>query len=87
MGKTKMGTKNNPGDFDCYANAKDDEEIFILLGRDNLAPMVVRYWANLYRDRKNVSNEFDVRANKKYHEAIRCAERMETYRSQRLSKQ
>lgn len=29
-----MGTKNNPGEFDCYANAAPDEPMFILLGRD-----------------------------------------------------
>ena len=26
-----MGTKNNPGKFDCYANAKPDEPLFVLL--------------------------------------------------------
>lgn len=29
-----MGTKNQPGSFDCYANAKGDEPLFVLLGRD-----------------------------------------------------
>jgi hypothetical protein len=29
-----MGTKNNPGEFDCYANALPDEPMFILLARD-----------------------------------------------------
>ena len=28
-----MGTKNNPGRFDCYGNAEPDEPIFVLLGR------------------------------------------------------
>jgi hypothetical protein len=40
-----MGTKNNPGKFDCYKNAEPDEPIFILLGRDMHASDAVRKWA------------------------------------------
>lgn len=36
-----MGTKNNPGAFDCYANAEPDEPMFVLLGRDKHAPAPV----------------------------------------------
>ena len=42
-----MGTKNNPGEFDCYANADPDEPMFILLGRDKFAPTLVWLWATL----------------------------------------
>ena len=42
-----MGTKNNPGPFDCYAAADPDEPIFVLLGRDKHAPALVWLWANL----------------------------------------
>lgn len=41
-----MGTKNNPGIYDCYANAEPDEPIFILLGRDSHAPAAVLKWAD-----------------------------------------
>lgn len=41
-----MGTKNNPSRFDCYANARGDEPMFILLGRDRLAPSLVTLWMN-----------------------------------------
>ncbi len=41
-----MGTKNNPGKFDCYANAAPDEPMFILLGRDPHAHAAVRRWAD-----------------------------------------
>ncbi len=41
-----MGTKNNPGSFDCYANAEPDEPMFILLGRDPHAHAAVRKWAD-----------------------------------------
>ncbi len=42
-----MGTKNNPGKFDCYTDAAPDEPMFVLLARDPLAPMLVDLWANL----------------------------------------
>lgn len=40
-----MGTKSNPGDFDCYAKAEPDEPIFVLLGRDRHAPTLIWLWA------------------------------------------
>lgn len=40
-----MGTKNNPGKYDCYANAHPDEPMFVLLGRDPEAPALVEEWA------------------------------------------
>jgi hypothetical protein len=40
-----MGTKNNPGKFDCYTNAEDDEPMFVLLARDEHAPVLVALWA------------------------------------------
>lgn len=42
-----MGTKNSPGQFDCYAKAEPDEPMFILLARDPLAPILVQLWADL----------------------------------------
>jgi len=42
-----MGTKNNPGEFDCYENAEPDEPMFILLARDPLAPLLVELWADV----------------------------------------
>jgi len=41
-----MGTKNNPGEYDCYANAEPDEPMFILLARDMAAPATVERWAD-----------------------------------------
>lgn len=41
-----MGTKNNPGDFDCYGNADPDEPMFILLARDASAADLVDGWAD-----------------------------------------
>jgi hypothetical protein len=42
-----MGTKLNPGKFDCYENAEPDEPMFVLLARDPLAPILVKLWADL----------------------------------------
>lgn len=39
-----MGTKNNPSEFDCYANALPDEPMFHLLARDPAAPELIRIW-------------------------------------------
>lgn len=40
-----MSTKNNPGAYDCYANADPDEEMFVLLARDRMGPSLVELWA------------------------------------------
>jgi hypothetical protein len=45
-----MGTKNQPGKYDCYANALPDEPIFILLARDPDFYRLVNEWADK-RDR------------------------------------
>lgn len=42
-----MGTKNNPGNFDCYANAEPDEPMFVLLARDRSAPELILRWADM----------------------------------------
>lgn len=46
-----MGSKINPGQFDCYAAALLDEPMFILLARDQSAPEMLRQWA--YKRRKH----------------------------------
>jgi len=42
-----MGTKNNPGQYDCYSKAEPDEPMFVLLARDPVAPILIRIWAIL----------------------------------------
>ena len=42
-----MGTKNNPGKFDCYANAEPNEPMFVLLARDRLAGHLVSLWSKV----------------------------------------
>ena len=68
-----MGSKNNPGQFDCYANAAPDEPMFVLLGRDRHAAVLVHLWAVM----RHAAGE-DLA---KVHEAINCANSMVDYRS------
>lgn len=70
-----MGTKNNPGKFDCYANAEPDEPMFVLLGRDKHAPLLVKLWADL--------RAMDGEDIYKVTEAIICATNMSRFRYER----
>jgi hypothetical protein len=63
-----MGTKNNPGAFDCYANAEPDEPMFVLLGRDKHAPTLVWLWSTL--------RELDGEDPVKVQEARECCAKM-----------
>lgn len=67
-----MGTKQKPGHFDCYNKAYDNEPLFVLLGRDPDAPLLVEMWAAL-RERKG-------NAPAKVREARECARAMREYR-------
>lgn len=69
-----MGTKNNPGTYDCYENAEPDEPMFVLLARDEQAPRLVRQWAN----RRRLMGENEAMIN----EAFACAEAMEQWRKE-----
>jgi len=66
-----MGTKNNPGSFDCYARADADEPMFVLLGRDPDAPILVESWA---RGREAIGEDPE-----KVAEARACAHRMRAW--------
>lgn len=70
-----MGTKNNPGKFDCYANAEPDEPMFILLGRDKHASRLVWEWAEL--------READGEDPTKVAEARECSLAMVRFRQER----
>jgi hypothetical protein len=73
--RTIMGTKRDPGPYDCYANAEDDEPIFVLLGRDRHAPFLLEAWANM--------RQADGESPEKIAEARACAEAMRAFRAQR----
>lgn len=67
-----MATKNNPGKFDCYENAKPDEPMFVLLARDKDAPALVDRWA----DKREAEGE----DAEKVAEARWCADYMREWR-------
>lgn len=73
-----MATKNNPGKFDCYANAEADEPMFILLGRDKHAPLLVKLWADL--------RAMDGEDIAKVTEAIQCSTAMIRFRRERKAR-
>jgi hypothetical protein len=66
-----MGTKNNPGNYDCYAKAGSDEPMFVLLARDPYAPLLVTMWARL---REKMGGDAT-----KIAEARQCAEAMSAW--------
>jgi hypothetical protein len=87
-----MGTKNQPGEFDCYAAANPDEPMFIMLGRDGSAAGRVRSWARRYWWRKvfpllvrrnllweTIDSRVILRRERKYHEALQCALSMDAW--------
>jgi hypothetical protein len=71
-----MGTKKNPGTFDCYANAEDDEPMFVLLARDVRAPEVIELWCQL-SEAKGTDPE-------KIKEARKCISEMRDWRRRRF---
>jgi len=64
-----MSSKREPGEYNCYERAGDEEEMFVLLGRDRHAGALVRLWAEM---REREGEDPMVVA-----EARECAERME----------
>ena len=62
-----MSTKNDPGQFDCYARLADDEPYFVLRAKDPIAPDLVQEWSR--RRAALPGNE----QNPKLLEAFECA--------------
>jgi hypothetical protein len=47
----EMGTKNNPGEYDCYAKAAMDEPLFTMRAKDVSAPYFVEMWTFIRKGR------------------------------------
>jgi hypothetical protein len=84
-----MGTKAEPGTFDCYEAAEEDEPMFVLLARDPDAPAVVRQWtANRMQrlvfgaDISNFNMAAFLASLDKLIEARACADQMEMWRAE-----
>lgn len=80
-----MGTKNNPGGFDCYANALPDEPMFVLLGRDPAFRRQVEEWAER-RERDVECGERPLHDRLMVDEARKCARDGEQWRRLNLGK-
>jgi len=61
-----MGTKNQPGKFDCYSKLEPDEPHFVIMGRDPSAALVIGIWAML--------REAEGKDAEKVEEARECAD-------------
>lgn len=75
-----MGSKLNPGRFDCYDAALPDEPMFILLARDPSAPGLVNKWASERQHAIRVGQR-SLKDREMVHEALRCAEDMHRWRA------
>lgn len=75
-----MGTKMNPGAYDCYSALGDDEPFFVLRAKDKTAPILVRFWVQL-----NLSLGTLIHSNKGA-EANKIAQDMEDWANRRGSK-
>lgn len=74
-----MGSKNEPGSFDCYHNALPDEPMFILLARDPSAPDLVDAWAT--ERQRQINKGFRPASDQAMvDEAITCAANMRHWR-------
>lgn len=72
-----MGTKNNPGKYDCHKKAEGDEPIFTLRANDPLAPILVGMWIGMRQDLDLI------RDSDKETEAAECAEAMIAWLAER----
>jgi len=68
----------------CLQNAGDEEPIFVLRAQDELAPGLVRDWAERFRNNHEANGSFNVHIESKYWEARGTAEEMEKWRSRKI---
>lgn len=66
----------------CLTSATDDEPIFVLKSTDELAPLIVRQWADMYLMQKSEHPGGPTHKQwNKYHEAKALADQMDQWRS------
>lgn len=82
-----MGTKLQPGAFDCHGAALPDEPLFVLLARDRSAPAMLRAWADRRRrevlaahERGEIDADQMEEDLRKCSEADGCADEMTVWR-------
>ena len=80
-----MGTKDDPGEFDCYDAALPDEPMFVLLARDPDFERLVRKWAKR-REAACACGDRPIEDMKMVHEARICADSGVQWRRSNLGK-
>jgi len=80
-----MGSKNNPGKFDCYDKALPDEPMFVLLARDPTAPDRVEFWAKERETAIDVGKRPET-DRAMVEEARQCAADMRAWRKDNLGR-
>ena len=82
-----MGTKTDPGEFDCYGKAEPDEPLFTLRAKDPLAPVLVRLWCGLRAAMAETAEDTSparaAHETRKRREGLECARQMEEWRRSR----
>ena len=68
-----MGTKRNPGKYDCYSHLHPDEPHFVIMGRDPAARATIEAWLD---ERKRLGQDDSI---EKQDEAMECLEAMENW--------
>ncbi len=72
-----MGTKRNPGLYDCHHAADPDEPIFTLRGKDPTSATIVRAWVVL---REHLADKGVIeRDENQVNEALSLASQLEQY--------
>lgn len=76
-----MGTKNNPGHYDCYAKLAEDEPYFVLRGKDPFGWLLVNLWCSIrtMMMRANASPKEKENYQTKLREAKACAASMKSF--------
>ena len=74
-----MGTKTEPGAFDCYGKLAADEPYFTLAAHDKHAEFLVVTWASL-RAAEIARGERDAGERAQVDEALECARSMIKWR-------
>ncbi len=69
----------------CLNKSADDEPLFVLTGRDAIAPMVVRQWAILYGRLRTGEGQRNLtfKQRNKFNEAMATAVLMELWRTRK----
>jgi len=70
----------------CLTQAADDEPLFVLRANDELAPLIVRFWAREYAMKIDADGDDYGRRLAKYREALDIADEMQRWHAKKRAK-